>query len=496
VAAPTIVTKPAQCKLRGLLSATAGAPESWRACVVQLAFLAGLMNVSGCATLPDVDSKMAEPHARRVSFEDANGPVSVARGAAILERLAGKDAASEILQKHLAYEQAINADSPLVLGNQLTLLQNGPATYQAMFAAIGAAKDSINLETYIFDDDESGRQFATLLLERQAAGVQVNIIRDSIGGINTPAAFYDRLRAGGIQLLEFNPVNPLAGNLKAWLLNNRDHRRQLVVDGRIAFTGGINISDTYSSAPIARRARKRQAQPTQPVTGWRDTHLRIEGPVVAEFQRLFMETWTRQKGEPLAARNYFPALEKQGNEIVRAIGSTPTAGDNRSVIYLTLLSAISRAELSVHLTVAYFAPDPQLRKALTDAARRGVMVKLVLPSYSDSSAIFHLGRSYYTELLRAGVMIHERHGAVMHAKTACIDGVWSTIGSTNLDWRSFLHNDELNAVILGRGFATQMDDMFAADLLESDTVTLYRWKQRSRLLRWKERAARIAAFWL
>lgn len=492
-----MAAKPAQCKLRGLPPARAGAPGFWRACVVRVAFLtAGLMNVIGCATLPDVESKMAQPHARQVRFEDAHGPVSAARSDAILERLEGKDGASEILQKHLAYEQAVNADSPLVLGNKLTLLQNGPATYQAMFAAIGAAKDSINLETYIFDDDESGRQFATLLLERQAAGVQVNVIRDSVGGIATPAAFYDRLRAGGVQLLEFNPVNPLAGNLKAWRLNNRDHRRQLVIDGRIAFTGGINISDSYSSAPAARQARQRHAQPSQPITGWRDTHLRIEGPVVAEFQRLFMDTWVRQKGEPLAARDYFPDLQTRGSEIVRAIGSMPTAGDDRSVIYLTLLSAISRAELSVHLTVAYFAPDPQLRKALTDAAQRGVTVKLVLPSYSDSSAIFHLGRSYYTELLRAGVMIHERRGAVMHAKTACIDGVWSTIGSTNLDWRSFLHNDELNAVILGRGFATQMDDMFAADLLESDAVTLDRWKRRSWLLRWKERAARIAAYWL
>ncbi len=143
------------------------------------------------------------------------------------------------------------------------------------------------------------------------------------------------------------------------------------------------------------------------------------------------------------------------------------------------MSAISHAELTVHLTIAYFAPDPQLLKALTDAARRGVDVKLVLPSYSDSGAIFHLGRSYYTELLRGGVKIYELRGAVMHAKTACIDGVWSTIGSTNLDWRSFLHNDEINAVILGRGFAAQMEAMFAADLTESEAITLDQWKHRS-----------------
>jgi len=455
---------------------------------------ASLMSIQGCATLPDAEREMAEPHAQQVEFEGAHGPVSEARSDAILDQLEGKDGDSELLDKHLAFEQAVNADSPLVLGNKLTLLQNGPATYQAMFAAIREARDHINLETYIFDDDEAGNQFSDLLLERQAAGVQVNVIYDSVGGILTPAEFYDRLRDGGIRVLEFNPVNPLTGNKREWLINNRDHRRQLVIDGRTAFTGGVNISDTYSSAPSDRRAREKRDQDPNPTEGWRDTHIQIEGPVVAEFQKLFMDTWARQKGEPLAAKNYFPELQAQGDEIVRAIGSTPD--DPESLIYLTLMSAISHAELKVHLTIAYFAPDPQLLRALTDAARRGVEVKLVLPSYSDSWAIFHLGRSYYTELLRAGVKIYELRGAVMHAKTACIDGVWSTIGSTNLDWRSFLHNDEINAVILGRGFAAQMDAMFAQDLKESQEITLDQWKHRSWMLRLKEQMARLGAYWL
>ena len=326
------------------------------------------MSLQACATLPDAERKMAVPHAQQVEFEGAQGPVSAAKSDAILDRREGKDGASNVLQKHLAYEQAVNADSPLVLGNKLTLLQNGPATYQAMFAAIRGARDHINLETYIFDDDEAGRQFSDLLLERQAAGVQVNVIYDSVGGILTPQTFFDRLRDSGIRVLEFNPVNPLAGNKKGWLPNNRDHRRQLIIDGRIAFTGGINISDSYSSAPSGRRATKRRDQAPDQAAGWRDTHIRIEGPVVAEFQKLFMDTWARQKGEPLAAKNYFPGLKAQGSEIVRAIGSTSDAP--LSLIYLTLMSAISHAELEVHLTIAYFAPDPQLLRALTDAARR------------------------------------------------------------------------------------------------------------------------------
>jgi cardiolipin synthase len=453
----------------------------------------GLAVLAGCATLPDARRDRAEPHAQQVEFEGAQGPVSAARGDAILATLEGGAGASDVLEKHLAYEQAVNAGSPLVLGNKLTVLQNGPATYQAMFTAIRGAKDHINLETFIFDDDEAGRKFSELLLERQAAGVQVNVIYDSVGSLTTPAGFFDRLRAGGISVLEFNPVNPLAGNKDEWLLNNRDHRRQLVVDGRIAFTGGVNISDTYSSAPGKRRKQK-PGEDDKPTVGWRDTHIRIEGPVVAEFQKLFMETWARQKGGRLAERDYFPKLKAQGDEMVRAIGSTPA--DPASLIYLTLLSAITHAELEVHLTIAYFAPDPQLLKALIDAARRGVEVSLVLPDYTDSWPIFHLGRSYYTKLLKGGVRIYERRGAVMHAKTACIDRVWSSIGSTNTDWRSFLHNDEINAVILGRGFAAQMNAMFANDVAESQPIVLERWRDRSWWNRAKEWMARFGAYWL
>jgi cardiolipin synthase len=448
-----------------------------------------LLTCAGCASLPD-ERELEMPHAQAVTFDNASGPVSASKSAAIIEKLQNKSGDSDILQKHLAVEQAINADSPLVLGNRLVLLQDGPATYRAMFAAMRKAKNHINLETYIFEDDDIGKQFADLLLERQAAGVQVNLIYDSVGCLNTPKEFFERLKAGGIRVLEFNPINPLAGNKKAWLLNNRDHRKLLVVDGRIAFIGGINISESYSSGSSTRRGRKSADQSA----GWRDTHLQIEGPVVAEFQKLFMDTWIKQKGPPLTRKSYFPKLDKKGDEIVRAIGSA--SDDPHSLIYLTLLSAIDHAEQWVQLTNAYFAPDPQLLKALTDAARRGVDVKLILPSHTDSWAVFHAGRSHYSELLRGGVKIYERRGAVMHAKTASIDGVWSTIGSTNLDWRSFLHNDEINAAILGRDFSRQMDAMFARDLAESDAIDLDRWQHRSLLFRLKEWVARLAEYWL
>lgn len=449
-----------------------------------------LLTWAGCASLPDAARQTEMPRAQAVEFEGARGPVSERKSVTIIAELKSKSGDIDILQKHLAMEQAINADSPLVLGNKLVLLQDGPATYQAMFAAMRMAKDHINLETYIFEDDDIGKQFADLLLERQVAGVQVNLIYDSVGCLNTPKEFFERLSVGGIHVLEFNPVNPLAGNQREWLLNNRDHRKLLVVDGRITFIGGINISASYSSGPFIMSARKKGGNSL----GWRDTHLQIEGPVVAEFQKLFMDTWAKQKGPPLDQKNYFPKLDKQGDEIVRAIGSA--SADPNSLIYLTLLSAINNAEQRVYLTNAYFVPDPQLLKALTDSAQRGVDVRLILPSHTDSWAVFHAGRSHYSKLLRAGVKIYERRDAVMHSKTVSIDGVWSTIGSTNLDWRSFLHNDEINAAILGRDFAGLMDAMFIKDLAESDAIDLERWEQRPLLFRLKEWTARLAEYWL
>ena len=456
----------------------------------------GLLGLAGCAALPSVEPELDRAGHSEVQFQGRHGTISEAHGERVLQQLEDDSAASGILRTHLVYEQAIAIDSPLVLGNKVTLLQDGPDTHAAMFEAIRAAIDHVNLETYIFDDGELGQQFAELLLEKQASGVQVNVLYDSVGGLLTPQSFFDRLREGGIAVLEFNPVNPLAKNPKTWQMNHRDHRKQLVVDGRVAFIGGVNISDAYSSSPAGKPGpgKKQPVTPDREEEGWRDTHIQIEGPVVAEFQRLFLDTWTRQAGAPPTTRLYYPELPAQGTEIVRAIGSR--ADEEASPIYETLVSAITRAEIEVHLTVAYFGPDPVLLKALTGAAQRGVTVKLVLPSYTDSWAIFHLGRSHYTRLLRAGVEIHERHGAVMHAKTAVIDGVWSTIGSSNLDWRSFQHNDEINAVVLGVEFATQMDAMFAADLAESEQIVLGEWKHRSWGLRIKERVARLGAYWL
>ena len=436
-----------------------------------------------CAELPDSKAIIARHAEQAARFENVSGPLSVRKSAAILADLKAKSGDIDILDKQIALEQAI-VGSPLVVGNKVTLLQDGAATYAAMFAAIRKARDHINLGSYIIDDDEIGRQFADLLLAQQARDIQVNVIYDSVGAFNTPQAFFERLRAGGIAVLEFNPINPLAAK-KEWLLNNRDHRKLLVVDGSVAFIGGINISSVYSSGSATKRPRNAAVN----TVAWRDTDLQIEGPVVAELQKLFIETWGKQQGKALAVKAYFPTLKVQGKDIVRAIGSTPD--DPYSLIYLTLLSAIGNAEKQIQLTNAYFVPDPQLLKALSDAARRGVEVKLILPSHSDSEIVFHAGRSHYAALLKAGVKIYERQGALLHSKTALIDGVWSCVGSTNLDWRSFLDNDEVNAIILGREFAQQMQGMIDRDLAASVAIDLPGWENRSLLFRAKEWGARL-----
>jgi cardiolipin synthase len=437
------------------------------------------LSIAGCATLPNTDS-LTERHATQAArFEGALGQLSEKRSAAIVADLKRKSGDLDILDKQLSLEQEI-VGSPLVLGNKVTLLQDGPVTYRAMFAAMRKAKDHINVESYIIDDDEVGRQFSDLLLERQAQGVQVNLIYDSLGAFGTPKTFFDRLRQAGVQVLEFNPAVT-----RPWTLNNRDHRKLLVVDGRTAFLGGINISSVYSSGSSVRRSEG----PANAATGWRDTDVQIEGPVVAEFQKLFMQTWDKQHGKPLAQKDYFPALAPQGKDIVRAIGSTPD--DPFSLIYLTLISAITNAEKQVHITSAYFVPDPQLLKALLDAAGRGVDVKLILPSQSDSHSAFYAGHSHYSKLLQGGVKIYERRGALLHVKAAIVDGVWSSVGSSNLDWRSALDNDEVNAVILGREFAQQMQTAYAGDIAASDAIDLESWEGRSLLLRMKEWTARL-----
>jgi len=403
-----------------------------------------------------------------------------------MERLKQSVNPTDILERYTAVVESVT-ESPLTKGNKVTLLIDGPATYAAMFEAIRNAKDHINLETFILEDDEIGKKFTDLLLRKQAEGVQVNIIYDSMGSFTTSETFFKRLRDGGIHVVEFNPVSPLKGHLK-WLMINPDHRKILIVDGKVAISGGINISKVYSGRLSGRKKVKGDPLP------WRDTDVQIEGPAVAEFQKLFLDTWSKQEGPKLSERDYYPKMKEDGNALVRVVGSTP-GSDNR-ITFIMYVVAITFAEHSIHLTNAYFVPDKQILNAFADAARRGVDVKIILPATTDSQLVLNAARHNYSKLLKAGVKIYERRNVVLHAKTAVIDGVWSTVGSTNLDYWSLLSDDEVNAVVLSREFAVEMERTFAGDLAQSDQIQWDKWGERPLLQKIKESFMHLFSRWL
>ena len=441
-----------------------------------------------CASLPDLGAAPATPTAGAMpSVSGAHGVLSEERARALLARRWPKATLDQKAQA--ALEEEVTG-VPLIAGNKATLLFDGPQTMAEMQKAIAAARNNINLETYIFDQDPLGLQFADLLIAKQRAGVTVNIIYDSVGTLGVPQEFFERMRAAGIRLLAFNPVNPAKLHGEAWKVNSRDHRKLLIVDGKVAFTGGINISDTYAKSSLF-RSKSKPTEPSQ--VGWRDTHIKVEGPAVAAFQWSFVRHWAGQDQDDLPEADYFPQPVIAGDKLMRVLASDP---GGQFEIFKAYNLAIQQAKKSIHLTSAYFVPDRQTVDALKGAAQRGVEVSIVLPGVSDSGLVFHAGHAFYDELLAAGVKIFQLKLAVLHAKTAVIDGVWATVGSTNIDTRSFLHNSELNVIVLGEAFGNEMERAFQEDLRDSQRVTLEQWRDRPLGKRVKEWAARFMNYWL
>ncbi len=371
------------------------------------------------------------------------------------------------------------AHAPFLAGNRVTLLVNGPASFAALAEAIRSARTRVDMESYEFDD-AAGGEFADILLAARQRGVEVNLIYDAWGAAGTSAALFDRLRRGGVRVLEYNPLQP--NDRVPVQVNARDHRKLLCVDGEVAITGGVNISRVYENPPGSEPANPRDE-------AWRDTDVRIEGPVVAQFERFFMETWRQQKGPALADPPPAPAAG-QGGTLVQAIDGAPENG--KPLIYRTLLAAITLAQTSVHFTTGFFVPTPDLTRALEAAARRGVDVRVIVPGRSTSDAAVAAGRAKYGDLLEAGVKLHEFQGRILHAKTAVIDGAWSAVGSSNLDWRSTVWNNEIDAIILGGEFGGQMEAVFQADVAASKTIDLASWRRRSLGERVRELKAKLA----
>jgi cardiolipin synthase len=444
--------------------------------------------LGACASLPNVTamSDKLDP-ASAPTVKGVNGAISDSRAKALLAKHWSKSTLD--LQAQAALEEAATG-VPLIAGNKCTLLFDGPQTMTEMLKAINGARNNINLETYIFDQDELGLKFADALIEKQQQGVTVNIMYDSVGTLGVPQEFFDRMRKAGIHLLAFNPVNPAKLEGESWKVNNRDHRKVLIVDGKTAFTGGINISATYAKSSLFRSKSK----PTDKKdVGWRDTHVKVEGPAVQAFQYLFVRQWAGQDRDDLPDADYFPTPVIAGDKVVRVLGSDP---GGQFEIYKAYNLAIQEAKKSVHLTSAYFVPDEQTVNALVAAAKRGVDVKIVLPGVSDSGLVFYAGHAFYDRLLESGVKIYQLKLAVLHAKTAVIDGNWSTVGSTNIDTRSFLHNSELNVIVLGDAFGGEMERAFQEDMRDSVEITLESWRHRPWANRMKEWAARFMDYWL
>lgn len=453
-----------------------------------LAFLAFVCVVASCKSLPDADALPDDPAKATPAVATPRGMLQPRQAAQLLKKR-WANATPDLKQLAVLEEQATGA--PLIPGNKVSLLFDGPATMREMMAAARAAQSTINLETYIFDRDPIGLQFADVLMEKRRQGVVVNIIADGVGTLGTPKEFFDRMRAAGVNVLIFNPVDPTKRPGK-WQLNNRDHRKIMVVDGRIGFTGGINISDTYANSSLFRSRRKPETVDSAQV-GWRDTHIRIEGPAVAALQYAFIDNWVRQDAGELPPADYFPRLAPAGDKLMRVLATTP---DRDSEIYKSLMVAMNEASKSIHITSAYFVPDQQIVDALVAAARRGVDVKLVLPGVSDHDLIKYAGQAFYDELLAGGVKIYQLQVAVLHAKTAVIDGIWSTIGSANIDRRSFIHNYELNVVVLDPAFGKDMEAAFNEDLRSSKQVTLEQWRNRPWTDRFREFMGRLAEYWI
>lgn len=410
--------------------------------------------------------------ADHVTVMDRHGPVSATVEAHDLAR-ARAEGHARLFERHLG-ALAAGGDAALIRGNTAQLLVDGPATFAAMKAAIAQARHRLLLEFYIVEDAGVAAEVAALLERKAAEGVSVALMYDSIGSLGTARGFFDTLRSAGVAVCAFNPVNPLE-RPGHWGLLQRNHRKLLVADSDVAFTGGINLSNVYAEGSFG-SARRRRAPEDSDHTGWRDTQVQLQGPVVAALAAVFRESWDRQGCQAALPPAPPPRVATPGERIVRLVAGDPDRGVNPT--YTALLRAIDAAQANVQLTMAYFAPGPELVQALCDAAARGVAVSLVLPGRSDVTLVLHAARSRYAQLLDAGVRIHEMPHAVMHAKTAVIDGVLSSVGSSNLDWRSIVGNHELDVIVLGEDFGQQMQTLFARDVAVSARIDPQRWAER------------------
>lgn len=370
-----------------------------------------------------------------------------------------------------------------VSGNAVTLLPSGAAAIDAMVDAIDGAQNSLHLEYYEFADVHwRGRSIVDRLVDKLAAGVRVVVSYDAAGSSDTGASLFDRLRQAGALVLRFHPFNPLRRRFNVFRLNDRDHRKILIADGKQAILGGVNLCRAYENP----RSAGAPADPNDAY--WFDAAACIEGPAVAGIQSLFLANWRRQGGPELPEHHIAPQ-EPLGTQSLNIDGSAPR--QHRPLYFESLKAAVGAAESHILLATGYFVPTFRQWRMLAEAAERGVEVDLLLPGYSDIPSCVRAARALYGRLIQRGVRIYEMKAGMLHAKVSTIDGVWSAIGSSNLDRRSFVYNNEIDAIVLGRQTAQDIEAMLRGWIAQADRITLAEWHRRSNGERAGELLARL-----
>jgi cardiolipin synthase len=365
--------------------------------------------------------------------------------------------------------------TPIAVGNRAEILINGDEIFPAFIETIASAKKSVNLLTYIYWHGEIAREIADAVCERAQAGVEVNVLLDAVGSAKMGRELTGQMRDAGAHFAIFRPPKPYAIRR----VNNRTHRKLCIVDGEVGLIGGVGIADEWSGN-------------AEDPDHWRDTHVRVRGPVVRGLQGAFAENWLEATGDVLVGPDYLPDLEPiDGGCKMQLVRSSAGVGDtNMEALYFL---AIACAHERLHLTAAYFAPRPAFIEALCDAADRGVDVRLLVPGeHIDKGFVRKAGRASYEQLLACGVRIWEFCPTMLHAKTLTIDGRWTSVGSVNFDNRSFQLQDEATLCVSSRSFTATLDDQFQRDLARSQEIDLERWRERSLRARANERMLQLA----
>jgi cardiolipin synthase len=357
------------------------------------------------------------------------------------------------------------------LGNSVTPLVNGDRIFPDMLRAIRGAQKTITFETFIYWSGSIGKEFADALAERAKAGVKCHVLVDWLGSKSMKEEYVEQMQRAGVQVMRYHPLKWF----NAWRINHRTHRKLLVVDGKIGFTGGVGIADEWLGD-------------AQDADHWRDSHFRLEGPAVAQMQSAFMDNWMKTHEEVLHGPDYFPALEQAGSCKAQVFMSSPAEGSES--VRLMYLMSIACARKSVRISNAYFVPDDLSVQTLVEAAKRGVKVEVILPGkHIDTHLVRRAGRSRWGPLLEAGVEIYEYEPTMYHCKVMVVDDRWTTVGSTNFDNRSFRLNDEANLNVLDPDFARSQADLFERDKARSRRVTFETWRNRPWTEKLKEHTA-------